>query len=169
MVFAGTIVNCWGINMRMIKILVIALYAVTISAGGAFAQTTGNSAQAAEIVVVASKIAELQVVQDLIEELKAEGFVYFEIRRTFLGRARIIAYSDTEIREIIINPSTSEVLRDLAQEISGQPNSNPNGLPEQANGRGNSGNNNSGNNGANNGNNGNGAGNSGNAGGGGGI
>lgn len=68
-----------------------------------------------EIVIEAPEIANSESVKALLEELKAEGFTYIEVKRTFLGRARIIAISATEIREIILNATTAEVLRDLAQ------------------------------------------------------
>ncbi len=130
--------------MRTKEFLVIALSAVTISAGGSFAQTVEHSSETAEVVVIASSIAELQVVMDMIETLKAEGYTYFEIRRTFLGRARIIAYSATEMREIIINPNTHEILRDLVKENPGYSAGNSNGQSAQAEGMGNNGNDNTG-------------------------
>ena len=94
-----------------------------LSASGAFSQPPS-----VQVVIEAPSIAKRQAVQDLVEELKAAGFTYIEIHRTFLGRARLVAFSATEMREIILNPTTGEVLRDLAQE-------NIEGLPEQANPR----------------------------------
>ena len=115
--------------MRSGKLLAISMMAVMLSASGSFAQSSDipvNVLTSVQIVVEAPKIAIRQTVQDLVEELTAAGFTYIEIHRTFLGRARIVAYSATEIREVIINPTTGEVLRDLAQE-------NIENLPEQAN------------------------------------
>jgi hypothetical protein len=115
--------------MRSGKLLATSMMAVMLSASGSFAQSTdiaANVLTSVQVVIEAPKIAIRQTVQDLIEELTAAGFTYIEIHRTFLGRARIVAYSATEIREVIINPTTGQVLRDLAQESTGN-------LPEQAN------------------------------------
>ncbi|OUS05382.1 hypothetical protein A9Q96_11565 [Rhodobacterales bacterium 52_120_T64] len=115
--------------MRSGKILATSLMAVMLSSSGSLAQSSNialNALGDVQVVIEAPNIAVRQSVQELIEELTAAGFTYIEIHSTFLGRARIIAYSDTEIREVIINPTTGEVLRDLAQESSGTP-------PEQTN------------------------------------
>ena len=98
-------------------------------ASEAFAQSSDVSRDvrsSVQIVVESAKIADRRYVQDMVAELAAAGFTYIEIHRTFLGRARLVAYSATEVREVILNPTTGEVLRDLAQEYAGN-------LPEQAN------------------------------------
>jgi hypothetical protein len=121
--------NYWRSKMCTTKLIATALTAAVLSVGGASAQSSDVSGEvltSVQIVVEAPKVAIRQTVQDLVEELTAAGFTYIEIHRTFLGRARIVAYSATEIREVIINPTTGEVLRDLAQE-------NIENLPEQAN------------------------------------
>ena len=108
--------------MRSGKLLATSMMAVMLSASGSFAQSSDiavNVLTSVQIVIEAPKIAIRQTVQDLVEELKVSGFTYIEIRRTFLGRARIIAYSATEMREVIMNPTTGEVLRDLALESTG--------------------------------------------------
>ena len=108
--------------MRTTKLIATALTAAVLSVGGAFAQSSDVSGEvltSVQIVIEAPKLADRQTVQAMVEELKAAGFIYIEIRRTFLGRARVIAYSATEMREVIMNPTTGEVLRDLAQEIAG--------------------------------------------------
>ena len=108
--------------MRSGKLLATSMMAVMLSAGGSFAQSSDiavNVLTSVQIVIEAPKIAIRQTVQDLVEELKVSGFTYIEIHRTFLGRARIIAYSATEMREVIMNPTTGEVLRDLALESTG--------------------------------------------------
>ena len=115
--------------MRSGKLLATSMMALMLSTSGSFAQSSGVGVDVlprVQIVIEAPRIAILQTVQDLVEQLTADGFTYIEISRTFLGRARIIAYSATEIREIVINPTTGEILRDLAQESIGK-------LPEQVN------------------------------------
>ena len=115
--------------MRSGKLLATSMMVVMLSTSGSFAQSADiavNVLTSVQIVIEAPKIAIRQSVQDLVKELTTAGFNYIEIHSTFLGRARIIAISATEIREVIINPTTGEVLRDLAQE-------NIENLPEQAN------------------------------------
>ena len=88
---------------------------------------------AVEMVIDAPEFANSQSVKYLIEDLKAEGFTYFEVKRTFLGRVRIVAMSAFEIREIIMNATTNEVLRDLAR---GNPETLPNPEPSPGKGKG---------------------------------
>lgn len=115
--------------MRTDNLIATIVTAAVLSTGGAFAQSSGSAGDvqtSVQVVVESAKVAERQSVRDMIAELTAAGFSYIEVHRTFLGRARLVAYSATEIREVIINPTTGEVLRDLAQE-------NIEYLPDQAN------------------------------------
>ena len=50
---------------------------------------------------------------DIVRELKRKGYRVTEVGRTFLGRVRILATKDGGRREIIVNPVTGEILRDL--------------------------------------------------------
>lgn len=50
---------------------------------------------------------------DIVRELKRKGYRITEVGRTFLGRVRILATRDGGRREIIVNPVTGEILRDL--------------------------------------------------------
>ena len=104
--------------MRTGNLIAAVMTATVLYAGGAFAQSSDVQA-GVQIVIESPKIADRQAVQNMIAELKAAGFTYIEIHRTFLGRARLVAYSATEIREVILNPTTGEVLRDLAQKNTG--------------------------------------------------
>ncbi|WP_417278868.1 hypothetical protein [Celeribacter sp.] len=52
------------------------------------------------------------VADQVIAQLKAQGYTQITMGRTFLGRTRIVAQNDDMRREIIINPATGEVLRD---------------------------------------------------------
>lgn len=104
--------------MRTRFVVATALATLMLTASVSTAQSSNMSSNVlagVEIVIEAPELANSQSVKDLIEALKAEGFTYFEVKRTFLGRARIIAISANETREIIMNATTNEVLRDLAQ------------------------------------------------------
>lgn len=119
-------------------VVATALATLMLSASVSVAQSSdlsGDVLAAVEIVIEAPELADTQSVKNLIEELKAEGFIYIGVNRTFLGRVRIVAISAFEIREIIMNATTSEVLRDLAR---GNPETLPNPIsdPETFPGKG---------------------------------
>ncbi len=62
-------------------------------------------------------VAQSKSVQEqIIEQLAQQGFSEIEVARTFLGRIRIQAYSDTLVRELVFNPVTGEILRDYWQD-----------------------------------------------------
>ena len=62
---------------------------------------------------------------ELQERLRREGFRIESVGRTLLGRVRILAQSGSGEREIILNPRTGEILRDLW--LSGGRNGSSNG------------------------------------------
>ena len=51
----------------------------------------------------------------IVDQLRREGYADIRLNTTFLGRVRILALGDKGQREIVINPRTGEVLRDLWQ------------------------------------------------------
>lgn len=53
--------------------------------------------------------------ETLVELLKQDGYTRVATSRTMLGRTRVVAYGDTFIREIILDPNTGEILRDLSR------------------------------------------------------
>lgn len=50
---------------------------------------------------------------DVVEWLSDQGYTGIEVSRTLLGRARVLAWRDGLQRELIINPRTGEILRDV--------------------------------------------------------
>ena len=57
--------------------------------------------------------------QDMVTaSLQAQGFEVTMVHWTWLGRIRIIAVSADVRREIVINPTTGEILRDYSQKIA---------------------------------------------------
>lgn len=60
-----------------------------------------------------SPVAAGPVEDSIVRQLRSQGFSEVEVRRTLLGRARIVAQSDTLYREIVVNPVTGEILRDF--------------------------------------------------------
>lgn len=72
--------------------------AVLASAGAASARTNG------------------EVVIDRIRaQLRSQGYTRISLERTLLGRVRILAIGPGSRREIIVDPRTGEILRDLWQ------------------------------------------------------
>jgi uncharacterized membrane protein YgcG len=51
--------------------------------------------------------------QNLIAQLQLQGYAQIQVERTFLGRVRILALQNGVMREIVLNPRTGEVLRDV--------------------------------------------------------
>lgn len=49
----------------------------------------------------------------IVRQLQAQGFSKIETEQTWLGRTRIMAEGSQGQREIIVNPITGEILRDL--------------------------------------------------------
>lgn len=59
-------------------------------------------------------------VDDVVDQLEKQGFTGISIQRTLLGRIRITGRRPGGQREIILNPKTGEILRDLWQDSNGQ-------------------------------------------------
>ena len=49
----------------------------------------------------------------IVTQLRDQGFTEIEVEKTWLGRTRIVAKRKDASREIILNPGTGEILRDL--------------------------------------------------------
>lgn len=82
---------------------------------------------------------------DILEWLTEQGYRPVDVSRTLMGRVRILAVKGTTRRELVINPRTGEILRDVlttadgethqaraddgkgSQQDSGQGSSNPSG------------------------------------------
>ena len=57
--------------------------------------------------------AQAAAVDDIVAQLAAQGFADIEVTSTMLGRVRILARRNGRLRELIVNPRTGEVLRDV--------------------------------------------------------
>ncbi|WP_189799505.1 hypothetical protein [Tateyamaria sp. syn59] len=55
----------------------------------------------------------------IVRQLRDQGFSQIEVRRTLLGRSRIVARSRDLYREIVVSPVTGEILRDYWRELDG--------------------------------------------------
>ena len=64
----------------------------------------------AAVPAIADEASAIKVVT---EELHDQGYAVEAIKRTFWGRIRILAEKDDLDREVILNPYTGEILRDL--------------------------------------------------------
>lgn len=61
--------------------------------------------------------------EDVEAALVEQGYQIVTVGRTLLGRLRVVAQNETIRREIVINPTTGEVLRDYSMSLArlGQP------------------------------------------------
>lgn len=76
------------------------------------------------IALTAAPAAEAKTSREYYTEvytdfLVDQGFYHIRISRTFLGRIRLVAESSDMVREMIINPYTGEVLRDVIRPLIG--------------------------------------------------
>lgn len=55
----------------------------------------------------------------VVTQLRAQGYGKISIERTLLGRVRILAQMGATKREIILNPRTGEILRDIVLDAQG--------------------------------------------------
>jgi integrase len=70
--------------------------------------------------LVAAGTAQAQSFGDrIVAELRRLGYSQIDVTRTLLGRGRIVARKGPEVREIIFNPRTGEILRDYWQIAAG--------------------------------------------------
>ena len=56
----------------------------------------------------------------IVTQLRDQGFTEIEVEQTWLGRTRIVAERKNASREIILNPGTGEILRDLWLQKGGE-------------------------------------------------
>jgi hypothetical protein len=62
---------------------------------------------------VAAGAVRADPVDDITAEIRDQGFRITRVQRTLLGRVRIIGLSDDYRREVVIDPTTGEIRRDL--------------------------------------------------------
>ena len=61
-------------------------------------------------------LALAQSVQDqVLAQLRAQGFVIEEVQRTLLGRVRVIARRGSQVRELVFDPRNGSILRDFVR------------------------------------------------------
>jgi hypothetical protein len=57
----------------------------------------------------------------IVQQLAGQGFVNIQVEFTLLGRVRIKGQTAQGLREIILNPNTGEILRDMWLDANGNP------------------------------------------------
>lgn len=80
----------------------------------------------AAALMVAAPARAASLADGIVAQLRAQGFTEVSVERTLLGRTRIFAEGVPGMREIILNPNTGEILRDLYTTADGGA-----ALPEQ--------------------------------------
>lgn len=71
-------------------------------------------------VLAAAPVLAETVVERIERELVQQGFTTIKSHRTWLGRVLIDATNATEKREIVVNPTSGEILRDFTRTLGGQ-------------------------------------------------
>lgn len=54
---------------------------------------------------------------DITAQLRAQGYQNISLSHTWLGRTRIVALLGSDLREIVLDPNTGEILRDLSRTV----------------------------------------------------
>ncbi|MDP3261511.1 MAG: hypothetical protein U1E06_19135 [Tabrizicola sp.] len=75
-------------------------------------QFLGLIGAAAAVAAAGPALAE-DLVENILAQLKRQGYREIAASRTLLGRVRIVAKRRNGVREIILNPNNGEILRDL--------------------------------------------------------
>lgn len=75
----------------------------------------------ADMIHVELHLAQSRTLDDVVFQLHAAGYEIEDIKRTFLGRLRIIALNDGTRREIIMSRSTGEIFSDTVSPITTTP------------------------------------------------
>lgn len=68
---------------------------------------------AAAFTLLSTTAARADYVEDVVEWLTAQGYSNIQVTRTLLGRVKIVAAKGSGYREMICNPRTGEILRDI--------------------------------------------------------
>ena len=68
-------------------------------------------------LTLASQAVAAPTLDQIIAQLKAQGFTEITVRKTWLGRYRIEAESATQEREVVFNARTGEILRDYWEDV----------------------------------------------------
>ena len=84
--------------------------------GPSYSQSTGGPADSANGPTASYQIAQ-QTYSSVIAQLQNSGYRIVEVKRTFLGRSRILARNNVHFREVIVSRSTGEVKRDVVIQI----------------------------------------------------
>lgn len=73
------------------------------------------------IAIVASPVTQAfaDFADDIVAVLRKQGYEAIEVTRTLLGRTRIVATAPWGRRELILNPRTGEILRDILTDADG--------------------------------------------------
>ena len=75
----------------------------------------------AALMLACQMLAAQTVEQSIADQLSAQGYQNISVTRTWLGRVRIEASADGVQREIVVNPRTGEILRDISLSENGRP------------------------------------------------
>lgn len=77
------------------------------------------------IFVTFPGVALADYADSVVAQLTAQGYSDIDVTRTLLGRTRIVATSNHGTRELVINPRTGELLRDVWITSSGRTSPSP--------------------------------------------
>ena len=71
-----------------------------------------SASLAAFLLMQSPAFAQSVAAEDVITRIEADGYTVTDVRRSWLGRTVITAVNDRELREVVLNRTSGEVLRD---------------------------------------------------------
>ena len=71
------------------------------------------------LAAVAGPALAASYAEDVVAQLNQLGFSEITVETTWLGRIKIVATRTDGVREIVLNPRTGEILRDVWMPVSG--------------------------------------------------
>lgn len=74
---------------------------------------------AALMTLLSTTAARADFVDGIVDWLHRQGYEEVDVTRTLLGRTRIVATTSEGTREVIVNPRTGEILRDVLIDANG--------------------------------------------------
>ena len=107
--------QCGMVKMNKRQLMgVLSCLALIAPSGAALAQSAGSGVTEAELAVAENGFA-LQ----LVTSLQESGYTIVEVRKSLLGRVRVIAENDRHRREIVVSRTTGEIRRDALINANG--------------------------------------------------
>jgi len=115
------------------KITMIALtLATSLSMTAAHAEAVQAGSTASANASAGIEIAQNRSYLDVLASLENEGYSINQVETTWLGRIKITAQSQANLREVVVSRTTGEIMSDVILQVFATGDSGTAGAPEEA-------------------------------------